>query len=447
MFNWRKGVLNTIYFLAGNATLRNLRYIKSIEFQSQEKLKQLQDERLCRLLLHAYRNVPYYKDILPAAGVIKNDRLILENFQNIPLLTKDIIRQQAERLYSTDYKKRGWYFNTSGGSTGEPVTFIQDKYYKAWEMADILYFKSVLGKQPGEREIKFWGSDRDIIAGSLTLKNRILNYLKNSKFFNSYRLDDKILARLIALNNCFRPKSYWSYMESALELAEFVAKHNMEFISPDFIVSTIGPLTQAVRDKIETLLKCKVYDQYGSREVGALASQCREQEGLHTFPWSHCLEIVDHNNVPVKEQEGRIIVTTLHNYSMPLIRFEIGDVAVGGGYQCSCGRNTFLLKQVLGRTLGYFKKSDGSLVHSHFLVQALFFKQWIRRFQIIQSKFNCILIRIEKAADAVPRQDDINEIAEKAKILMGPDCVVEIEFVDEIRKSESGKFLYTICKV
>ena len=447
MFNWRKGVLNAIYFLAGNATLRNLRHIKSVEFQSREKLKQLQDEKLRRLLLHAYKNVPYYRDALTAAGVVKEGQVSLENFGNIPILTKEIIRQQGKNLYSRDYRKRKSYTNTSGGSTGEPVTFIQDKEYKAWGMATKQYFMWMLGEELGEREIKLWGSDRDIIVGSLTLRNRLINWFHNTRFFNCYRLNTQNLTELIKLNNTFKPKAYWSYMEAAMELADFISGNKAHFHPPEILVSTIGPLTEEVRNKIEGSLECKVYNQYGSREVGAIACECKEQKGLHTFPWWNVVEILGEDNKPVEGQEGKVIVTTLHNYSQPLIRYDVGDVAVASEYGCRCGRNSLRLKKIVGRTLGYFKKPNGSLVHSHFLVQALFFKQWIKRFQVIQTDFNRIVIRVERFAKEAPDQRDVDGITEKVKILMGPDCSVDYEFVDKISRTKSGKYLYTICQV
>ena len=237
-------------------------------------------------------------------------------------------------------------------------------------------------------------------------------------------------------------------MESALELANFLLREKKLFHPPRIVISSIGPLTDEVKKKIESGMKCKVYNQYGSREVGAIACQCREQKGLHTFPWWNYVEILDEKNRLVEdEQEGNIIVTTLHNYSMPLIRYEIGDVAIGGGYECSCGRNTFLLKKVLGRTLGYFRKADGSLAHSHLIVQALFLRDWIKKFQIIQDKIDHILIKVQLNENRKPCNEDIEDITRKTKILMGQSCQVDFKFVDNISKTASGKFLYTVCKV
>jgi len=448
--NWRKPLIYLLLYASGSKIPKCLKKIEKYENADTEQIKTWTETKLKNLLLHCFGKVPYYKKILSDCGLVDdNGRVRLENFSKLPLLTKDIIRSEAANLYSQDYNSRKPYENTSGGTTGEPVKFIQDKNYDEWNIATKLYFNRILGKEPGQPEIKFWGSDRDILQGTLTLKDRMINFLYNRKFFNSYRLGEKEINELIDLNNRTRPVAYWSYMESAMELGKYLAEKKEEFYPPRFVISTIGPLTEEVKNQIENGMKCKVYNQYGSREVGVIACQCRQQKGLHFFPWYNYVELLDENNQPLQAGEGKIVVTTLQNYSMPLLRYEIGDVAVAGGNDCPCGRKTYTLKKVLGRTLGYFKKSDGSLAHSHFVVQALFFRKWIKRFQIIQDEINHILIKIQLQENKKPASEEIEDIKSKTKILMGENCSVDFEFVDvdEIQRTQSGKFRYTICNL
>jgi len=417
--NWRKPVIYVLLYLTGS------------------KIPAFQEDKLKKLLLHSYKNVLYYHRILREHDVInEKEEVNLDNFDRIPILTKDIIRREGENLYSKDYKKRKYYENTSGGSTGEPVKFIQDKYYDDWNIATKIYFNQILGKEIGEKEIKLWGSDRDIIMGNLTLKDRLINYLYNRKFFNSYNLNKKTIDELIKLNNSFKPSCYWSYVDAAFEFSKIALNKNIELFRPKFIITTIGPLFDDMRNVIEDAFKCPVYNQYGSREVGVIACQCKEKKHLHTFPWFNFVEVVDENDRSVGQGgEGKIVVTTLTNYSMPLIRYDIGDVAISAN--------------VLGRTLGYFKKADGSLVHSHFIVQSIFFKDWIKRFQIIQKEFDLILVNIELCSgiDAAEHGGDVGEIEERIKLSMGKDVRVEFRFVGKIEPSKSGKYIYTICGV
>jgi len=445
--NWRKPLIYSLLCASGSKIPKHLKQIRKYEYAGREELDEMRQRKLEKILIHAYEKVPYYQRVLEHCGVIAAGKVNLEKFPEIPVLTKEIIRQEGQNLYSRDYKSRKPYDNTSGGSTGEPVRFIQDKEYDDWNIATKLYFNAVLGKELGHPEIKFWGSDRDILAGNLTVKDRLINVLYNRKFFNSYRLGEKEIRRLIDLNNRFKPTAYWSYMESALELSNYLSRHELYFHPPKIVISTIGPLTEEVKEKIESNMNCMVYNQYGSREVGAISCQCKKQRSMHTFPWWNYIEILDQQGRVVENQQGRVVVTTLHNYSMPLIRYDIGDVAIAGGFGCDCGRNTMLLKKVVGRTLGYFKKADGSLAHSHFLVQALFFRDWIKRFQIIQDDIDHVLIKVQLNENAEARKSDVEDITRKTKILMGESCKVDFDFVEDIHRSPSGKYVYTLCKV
>ena len=445
--NWRKPLIFGLLHLTGSRIPKYRKEIEELQYKPQDEIRRYQENKLKQLLLHACENVPYYNKVLRESEVVTDGNVNLANFSRIPILTKEIIRKEGENLYSKDYKSRKSYENTSGGSTGEPVKFIQDKEYFEWNVATKIYYNRVLGKDIGEKELKFWGSERDIIEGNLTVKDRIINYLYNRKFFNSYNLNEENITKLINIHNNLKPSCYWSYEDAAFEFSKIVNDREIKLYPPKFIITTINPLNDVARKSIEKAFGCPVYDQYGSREVGSIACQCKEKKAQHTFPWYNFIEILDENGEEVKAgKEGRVVVTNLRNYSMPLIRYDIGDVAISAGYsRCECGRNFFSLEKILGRTLGYFKKRDGSLVHSHYIVQRMFFKSWIKRFQIVQDDFEHVIIRIEKEGE--PNKEDLEDIINKTKILMGQDCKVEFEFVDEIKPSKSGKYLYTVCEV
>ena len=445
--NWRKPLIFGLLHLTRSKIPHYLKEIKELQYKSKAEIENYQDERLNKILLHAYETVPYYNKNLKESEVVIDGNVNLANFSRIPILTKEIIRQEGNNLYSNDYKSRKPYENTSGGSTGEPVKFIQDKYYDDWNIATKIYYNRVLGKDVGEKELKFWGSERDIIKGNLTAKDRAINYLYNRIFFNSYNLNEENITKLVDIHNKSKPSCYWSYEDAAFEFSKIVIDKNIKLYPPKFIMTTINPLTDVARKSIEKAFQCPVYDQYGSREVGSVACQCNKKKALHTFPWFNFVEILDKSDREVKSgEEGRIIITNLGNYSMPLIRYDVGDVAISAGYmECGCNRNFFSIEKILGRTLGYFKKRDGSLIHSHYIVQRLFFKKWIKRFQIIQDDFEHIIIRIEK--EGKPIKKDLEDIINKTKILMGDECGVKFEFVDEIEPTKSGKYLYTLCEV
>ena len=130
--NWRKPVIFGLLHLTGSGIPKYRKEIEELQYKPQDEIRRYQENKLKQLLLHAYENVPYYNKILKDSEVVIDGNVILANFSRIPLLTKEIIRKEGTNLYSKDYKSRKPYENTSGGSTGEPVKFIQDKQY--WHM-------------------------------------------------------------------------------------------------------------------------------------------------------------------------------------------------------------------------------------------------------------------------------------------------------------------------
>ncbi|MFA6918790.1 MAG: hypothetical protein WC244_01585 [Patescibacteria group bacterium] len=434
--NWRKPVIYLILYLSGSKIPEIIKEIKRVANFSIEDKERYQKEKLKKILLHAYNNVPYYRDVFIKEGIIENNQINLNNFNRIPLLTKKIIREQGSNLYSHDYKSRKYYENTSGGSTGEPIKLIQDRVYEEWNNATKIYFNELLGKRLGEKEIKLWGSDRDIIKGNLTLKDRAINFLYNRQFFNSYNFSKSDIRNLIQLNNRFQPVSYWAYIDSLLECSKYIVKNNSYIVPPEIIVSTIGPLDNESKNLIESAFKTKVHNQYGSREAGVLACQDSGQNELNVFFWKDLLEI---------SADGKLLITSLNNYSMPLIRYEIGDVALPGNkYYGLCDSTIFFsIENVIGRTLGYFKSENGELKHSHFIVQQLFFRDWITKFQIVQHSIDLIEMKIVGSKN----EKEMSEVEKLVKNFLGDSITIDWNFVDAIEPTPSGKYIYTVCEI
>jgi len=440
--NWRKPLIFAGLYLTGSKIPRYLREIERVAKLPQNEIKGYQDEKLIKLLLHSYQNVPYYHQILPESGVIIDGEVHLENFDKIPILTKAIIRNEGENLYSSDYMKRKPYENSSGGSTGEPAIFIQDKKYDEWNTATKLYFNQMLGKYIGEKELKLWGSERDIISGNIGLKSKIINILYNRSFINSFKLDTVKLADALDTWNTFKPKVVWSYVDSTYEFARYVERKKRDVYPPKAIIVTAGVLTKNVRVYIENVLHTKVYNQYGSREVGVIACECEGQEGLHIFEQSQYLELIN----PDETGNSKLIVTNLNNYSMPLLRYDIGDTVKLKNANCSCGRSFRMLQNVTGRTTDHFIKKDGTIIHGEYFTHLFYFKKWVKKFQVVQKDYNLIVCRVLLGEDS-NREDDMLNIEHDIMLVMGDGCKVEFDFVDVIEPSKSGKYLYTICEV
>lgn len=433
-------ILNLILRINGKNFEKEYFEIKSIN--SKEALLEFHQKHLKKLLLHAYNNVPYYHHVFKEIGLINNNNVDLSKFNKIPILTKEIIRKHYHELISKDYTKRNWYYNSSGGSTGEPLRFIQDNFYLRWDSAVKYYYnEDILGiDEVRGKKIFLWGSERDIFRGSMGLKSKIDRWLRNTVFLNSFRMTEDDMKKYIKIINSYKPEFIEGYAGSLYELCRYAEREKLKIYTPRVVVSTAETLSNEMREKIEDVFRTKVYDLYGSREVVNLAGECKE--GLmHIFLFGNCVEILNTDNKAVKEgEEGKVIVTDLHNYSMPFIRYEIGDMAVFGTEKCKCGNILPTLKNITGRITDHFVKEDGAIISGSALTITFNLKDWVKKFQIIQKDYKKVEILIVRKGKV--NEFEKREIEDKIKFLLGQDCEVIWSFVDIIPKTPQGKYLY-----
>lgn len=443
---WRRTAIWAATRLVFRSAYDEERFIRSIEFSSQDEKQAAADRRLKQMLRHAADKCPYYARVLHEADVVDGDTVKLENFDQIPFLTKDIIRREGDALYASDHEKRRSYTNTSGGSTGEPVTFLQDPDYWWRRTATRFLFNRWAGKKPGEREVMLWGSPRDLIAGGESLKKRLQSWLFNSRLLNSYRMSEADKEENVQRWNTYRPVLVWTLVESLEVLARYIQNHGKHIMPPCSIISTAGPLTEEVREFAQDVFGCPVYNQYGSREAGPIAAECAERDGLHVFENAVRVEVVRPDGTTAELGEhGEIVVTSLINRSMPLIRYKIGDTGTLAEGLCPCDRPLTRLANVTGRTRSHFRATDGALVHGGYFVRLFYGRPWVKKFQVRQTRTDRIDAFVVKAGE--PSIEDIRDMQHKTRIAMGRTCELHFSFVDEIPPSPSGKFLYTICEL
>ncbi len=447
LLNWRKAAMRAFFPLTGMPVFRHLRFVDAMATADSAVRVRAADEMLAALLVHAAARVPYYREVLGDVGAVRDGLAVLDRFGRIPVLTKDIIRAEGERLYAEDRFDRGCYANTSGGSTGEPVRLIQDRSYRAWGLACRIYYNRMGGKDVGQRELKLWGSEREILAGREPAKTLLRRWAFNVVILNSFRMSPEIMAGYVHRWNRFRPRMVWAYTSSIHAFARHLAETGSTVRPPQAIVVTAETLTEQVRRLVEETIGCPVLNQYGSREVGVVACECPHQTGLHMFSLNNHVEILDDTLRPCRPgQMGTVYVTNLHNYAMPLIRYRVGDTAVPAEPgDCPCGRTMPRLAKLTGRTSDHFRTRAGAIVHGEYFTHLFYGLDAVRSFRVTQLDYEEveILLVLDGAFDDGSRA----KVVEGVRHVLGPDCEVTFREVDEIPRAASGKYRYTISKV
>lgn len=445
-----RSVLAGIY---AQSVRKELSTMRSAEYLADEEIRRLQDARLSRLLKHASTNVPYYRRVLAESGVVSPDKAVhMENWGQIPFLTKDILHKHLDQLLANDPRHRKYYFSTSGGSTGEPARFAQDAEHKRWARAAKLLYDEWTGYRPGMPKVVIWVSEQGLVYGRDRAIVRLNRWLKNIVFHNAFLATDEDMQRTVDAINRHKPVQILAYVVSLYELARFIERESLEVYSPASLMSTAGTLYPEKREVIERVFRAPVYNRYGSREVGDIACECEAHSGLHTSPLAHYLEIVRDDGTPVMPGEiGELVVTSLVNYTMPLVRYRIGDMAAWGEQKCSCGRSWPMLKEVVGRLSDVFTTSTGARVLGGCLIILLHSDDWIRRFQCIQEEYDYVRLLIVPSIDMRSAQRRVEQrrpdLEQRLRLVMGSQCRLGIELMEEIPPSASGKHRYVMSKV
>lgn len=443
--NLRKHVYFALVGLRGQALGAHYRHFLR---EAQEGVPPETTRRLLvQLLTHCERSVPFYAEIMRKRGYsFKEDPE--KYLRSFPILTKDIIRAHFDELRSSDLANRKWYFNTSGGSTGEPVRFIQDRDYSARVGAIKLLYSRLVGKEIGEPEINLWGSSHDVAKYSRTLNAILVTNLTNIIQLNAFKMTPDTMRQYVEVINTRKPKQIVAYADSIYMLADFAERQGLEIVPQDSIITSAGMLYPVMRAKIEKVFQCRVFNRYGCREVSDIACERPDCEGLWVAPWGNYLEIVDKDGNPVPDgTEGEILVTSLTNYAMPFIRYRVGDLGILAPSRATeLDPGIQILQSILGRTIETLKTKDGVLIHAGNFMVILFHRDWIARYQVIQRSYSHIVYRIVQVG-AKPSQAELDDIMTKTRHVMGHDCKVTFDFVDHISVSPSGKHRYIFSEV
>ncbi|MEX2757464.1 MAG: phenylacetate--CoA ligase family protein, partial [Candidatus Sigynarchaeota archaeon] len=400
---------------------------------------EIQKERLFNLVNHAINNVPYYQRIARERNIRITKETIYEDVRKFPVLTKDIIRQHWKELHAP-LKLKKYIINTSGGTTGEPIKIIQDQKYSIESYAGTIVFDEFAGVHGGDKIVKLWGNEKEVQNATRGMGYFVERVFNNTYFQNSFKMGDNKIRQYVAELNKIRPKSIVAYVQSLYEMARFIDKRNLTVPPLHSVIVSAGTLTDDVRAFIERVFKCKVFNRYGSREVGLTASSCDKENQLHINMLQKYIEIVDDQyNVVQEHERGNIIVTNLLCYAMPLVRYMIGDRGALNFSPCSCGRGLARLENVFGRVVDVFKNRKGELIDGEYFTHLFYFRENVKKFQVVQEKIDEINIAIVTDNSKSLDHSVENDILEKVCLVMGQDCTVNLRYVDEIPPSSSGK--------
>lgn len=315
--------------------------LRQTEWLDASDLGALQDEKLRRLIRHAYRSVPHYRGVMQARGLSPEDIRSRGDLSALPLISRaDIARHLYFDILSEDHDKANVRELPSCGSSGEPLPFFLDRKQLELRWAAALRMREATGYRFGDPRLSLWRSHED---GALDA------VLANAHVAPVEALDERSLSTLRRRVATLSPR----LIEGSSEVVEFFA-HQLLIGPPlDASVDAVlvsGQLPSAdAAELVRRAFGAELYAAYGLRELGEVAHECNAHDGLHVIGERVIVEVVD----------GEIVVTDLSNDCMPLIRYRTGDRGEWIGEPCVCGRGSPRLRILGGRAVGYVEARDG----------------------------------------------------------------------------------------
>jgi phenylacetate-CoA ligase len=439
----------------GGALLSVLFQLEASQWWPAERLLARQREQLAALLAHAAARVPFYRGRLAGLAELPASGDWTEAWRRIPVLTRDEIQAaDASEAMLADALPPGhgeWREIFTSGSTGRPIRSVRSQLWElvwsAFTLRDHLWHRRDLsgtlasiresgaGKAtwPEGMQAPSWGQSTDtVLATGRMVGLNILTPLEQQVEWLLRRDPDYLI----------------THPTMAGQLAEACLERGLRPARLKGVITIAEALRPGVREACRAAWGAPVTDIYSTREAGYLALQCPEHEHHHVQSEAVFLEVLDEAGRPCGPGEvGRVVVTSLHNLAMPLIRYDIGDLAEVGA-PCPCGRGLPVLSRILGRRQDMLLLPDGgrrwTLLSSSDIAAMRAAAPAIRGYQVVQKTLDLIELTLVVAAPPTAAEEEA--LAAWVRARFGAWFATRLSYVAELPRSAAGKFQDFRCE-
>ncbi|MCD6404757.1 MAG: phenylacetate--CoA ligase family protein [Planctomycetes bacterium] len=423
--------------LAGGGTLDYIRRWEKTQWLPPDRMRELQLEKLKKMLAHAACSVPYYRESFHKIGFEPGDLKSIGDLDGLPVLDKRDLREHRDEFLAEGLTEKVLTAKT-GGSTGEPLAFPIGNSLRATAVANMVRCRRWWGIDIGDKSANFWGHSRyikhrplDGLRKALSLaKGRVLNRIVCS----AYDMSDESMEGYRRRIEKFGPAFLIGYATSLYVFADFLVRSGLANPAPGLkaVISTAEVLYDWQAETIRNAFGCPVVSEYGMCEAGIIAYEC-PSHSMHTADETHIVEIV-----PVEGADsGDIVITELENYAAPLIRYNTKDMARRVEGPCACGRGLSRISKVEGRAYDIIYASNGSVVAGALLTHTMKSLPKVGKYQVVQRDLRAVDISYTAAE---PLDEDARGfVVRTLQKYLGADVEVNIERVADIPKERSGK--------
>ncbi len=422
-------------YLKGHRVLHYLREMKERERWDTERLQSYQRKCLQEHLNNAAKS-PFYAEKFRRCGF--DPHMDIDDFSQLPLTTKSEVRASPQALNNPEYHGKRVEGRTSG-TTGISLPVSYNSQWDQRNQAAQLRGRSWWNIHPGSRELDIWGRAFDSKQAEWIAKLKLS--LLNRKMISCFQLNDQQLDDLMPELIKFNPEVIYSYTTGVGRLAEYLWEKygDSNPLKPRVAIITSEILLEPHRIAINAAFGSEPVNEYGAVEAGIIAFECPARK-WHIFADNLILEIVDADDKGV----GKVVVTPLLNLSMPLVRYDLGDVGRIIEGKCDCGRTLPLFELSQGRISDVIETPRGKQASTDFFdfMAKSLIPQGLRQFRVIQKSLTHLHIQMVHSRSEDPTTEKM--VRNQVKQYLGDDIEITFEYLKELRPEKSGKLRYFI---
>ena len=417
-----------------------LRFLLVSQGWSYERLLEHQNQELKRIITHAYEAVPYYRKIFNERGLTPEDIQTVIDLQKLPILEKKTLRERFLDLKSKNCTENRLVHGHTGGTTGTALDLIEDVETAPWQWAVWWRHRQRFGLRLNDPFIVFAG--RDVVPlNSMDPPFWRRNLPMRQTYVSIHHMTKNNMPFLVDYLQRRNVSYYSGYPSGLYLLASYLLEKGIALRRPPKVTVTgAETLLPHQRRVIETALNTEVADQYGASEHCVNISECEN----HVYHVDMEFGIVEFVPIPgLPSNVRRIVCTGFKNSAMPLIRYNIGDIATVSDKPCSCGRQSPVVEKIDGRIESYIITPDGrQLGRLDFLFKE---SKNIEEAQLVQDKLDHVYVKVVKGKTFA--DSDENELVKKMKQYLGHEIKIDIDYVEAIPRAANGKFRQIVSDV
>ena len=403
-----------------------------------EELANYRLERLKKVISRAALHVPFYRDYFAREHLCVDDFRSISDLKLLPVITREDLRRDPMRFVADDIPADRLICETTSGSTGAPIKIF---YTKDDLRSHYLFFqrlRDMNGVRHGMRRITF---NSRVIMDPARKRPPYWRYdlSENNWHFSNYHLTPETIGlycqKIIRVN----PEEIVSYPSSLYQIGRHILDQGLARLHPESIIVSGENLLPEHQAVIEQAFQCHVTDQYGCTEKTIFTHKC-SQEHFHIHSDYSIVEVLNSAGQAITEGYGDVTTTTLFNETMPLIRYQIGDlIELDSGTGCTCGLPFPTFKGIVGRKDDFILTPSGKRIYRLAIWEGM---TSVVASQLVQHAPNKLEVRIVR--DSNYSQEDEDHILTRLKMLFNDELQIYPQYTDRIPKEKNGKFKFIV---